>query len=109
MTKTSQIQTAKFAREREQLVNRLTQLLTEARDIDGVSCGGFDVSVHVVLRTDDGGRLVNDMSGKFYVRTTDAGFARVDLSGPVQLSETIHGIDVQAEGHAVLHTSHSYP
>jgi hypothetical protein len=34
MTKTSQIQTAKFAREREQLVNRLTQLLTEARDIE---------------------------------------------------------------------------
>jgi hypothetical protein len=34
MIKTSQIQTSKFAREREQLVNRLTQLLTEARDIE---------------------------------------------------------------------------
>lgn len=34
MTKTSTIQTSKFAREREQLVNRLAQLLTEARDIE---------------------------------------------------------------------------
>jgi hypothetical protein len=89
-------------------VGDVTATLTEAREIDGVTCGGFDVSVHVVLRTEDGGTLVNDMSGKFYVRTTDASFARVDLSGPVQVSETIHGLDIQAEGHAVLHSAHAY-
>jgi hypothetical protein len=34
MTKTSPTQTSKFARQREQLVNRLAKLLTEARDIE---------------------------------------------------------------------------
>ena len=34
MTKTNPIQTSKFAREREQLIDRLSEIFTEARDIE---------------------------------------------------------------------------
>jgi hypothetical protein len=87
-------------------VGDVTATLLEERDIDGVPCGGFDVSAHVVFRNAEGWTFVNDLHGKVYVRTTDAVFARTDLSGPVQLAGAIQGVTIQAEGHATFHTAH---
>ena len=90
-------------------VDGLTATLNDERAVDGVLCGVFDIGAHVVVRTEQGWTLANNLYGKLYIRTTDSGLARSDLSGPVQLTGSTLGVNVQAEGHAVMKAVHTYP
>jgi hypothetical protein len=86
----------------------LTATLNDERAVDGVLCGVFDIGAHVVLRTEQGWTMANELYGKVYVRTTDSGIARSELTGQVQLTGSTLGVDVKAEGHAVLNAVHTY-
>jgi hypothetical protein len=75
--------------------------LMEVKEIDGARSGVFDVQLQVAFQASNGLTFANDLHGKVVVRGSDSTFSRVDLTGPCQITGTLEGVAIHAEGKAV--------